>query len=120
MQFKNAKYINSDHNMIDCEINHPDLGWTPFTCPQEQDHGTSVDTSALFSEMVASGNVEPEYIPTAGEVAASEQATLNAASREYLDSTDWYVIRQLSRGVAIPDDISTKRAKAISAIIDVD
>ena len=34
------------------------------------------------------------------------------SDKEYLASTDWYVIRQLETGVTIPEDVLTSRQKA--------
>jgi hypothetical protein len=42
------------------------------------------------------------------EVFLAEQA--KAEARAYLNSTDWYIIRQTETGVAIPDDVLAKRA----------
>ena len=46
------------------------------------------------------------------------QAAVNKQSREYLASTDWYIIRKSDTGVAIPADILTKRAEARVAVIE--
>jgi hypothetical protein len=35
-----------------------------------------------------------------------------AAAREYLASSDWYVIRQMDTGVACPNDVALKRQEA--------
>ncbi len=44
------------------------------------------------------------------------QVALNAAARAYLAETDWYVIRFADNGVAMPDDVSAKRAAARQAV----
>jgi len=41
--------------------------------------------------------------------------TLNCEHREYLQKTDWYVIRFLEAGTAIPAQITTDRAAARTA-----
>lgn len=41
--------------------------------------------------------------------------TLNCVHREYLQKTDWYVIRYLETGIAIPSQITTDRAAARTA-----
>jgi hypothetical protein len=38
--------------------------------------------------------------------------------KKYLESTDWYFIRQLEEGIAIPEDIATARAEAKAYIRD--
>lgn len=37
-------------------------------------------------------------------------------AREYLDSTDWYVIREVETGKPMPDDVRIKREEARNAI----
>lgn len=41
--------------------------------------------------------------------------TINCEHKEYLLKTDWYVIRFLETGVAIPTQIATDRAAARTA-----
>lgn len=45
------------------------------------------------------------------------QQKINQESRDYLNSTDWYVIRQQETGVAIPQDILDARQAAREAIV---
>lgn len=47
---------------------------------------------------------------------AHEQTLINQQSIEYLDSTDWYVMRAMDSGEPIPDDVKKKRAEARAAI----
>jgi hypothetical protein len=66
---------------------------------------------------------------TAGDMTAIEafitdvqedpQAKLNAQALEFLQWTDWYVVREQEVGVAIPADIASKRAAARAAITDL-
>lgn len=57
-----------------------------------------------------------EYDLQAVEAEAVQQQ-LNQESRDYLSSTDWYVIRQQETGVAIPQDILDARQAAREAIV---
>jgi hypothetical protein len=41
----------------------------------------------------------------------------NATARQYLDSTDWYIIRQQETGVAVPQEILDKRQAARLEVI---
>jgi hypothetical protein len=50
------------------------------------------------------------------ELAQQEQERINNESREYLKSTDWYVVRQQETGVAIPQNILDARQAARNAI----
>ena len=67
-------------------------------------------------QWIAEGNTPaPEF--TDAEIAANTQAELNATSRAYLASTDWYVTRRSDTSEAIPTDIDTARAEARAAIV---
>jgi hypothetical protein len=64
----------------------------------------------MFKEIKTLEKVEQEK-------AQQEQERINAESREYLKSTDWYVIRQQETSVAIPQDILDARQAAREIII---
>ena len=83
MEYKNAKFI--ENNSIDCEINHPKLGWIPFTV-DKSDTGSDIDVVNLYNEIISSGNVAPYVPPTAEELL--EEATVEAnMQRKYLLET---------------------------------
>jgi len=63
MQYRNARYISE--TVIDCEINHEDLGWIPYTLNPE-DTDETIDNDSLLSAMIAAGDVEP-YVPPSQE-----------------------------------------------------
>jgi hypothetical protein len=48
MNYRNPKFLQN--GWIDCEIEHPEYGWVPFTC-DPSDKGALFDTAALFAEM---------------------------------------------------------------------
>ena len=74
-EFRNAKYFNE--TIIDCEINHPELGWLPFSCHPE-DTGSTVDVVKLYEKLKAS-NPEP-YVPPTEEEILTEKASIAPAS----------------------------------------
>ena len=45
------------------------------------------------------------------------QSLINDTSKASLSATDWYITRESETGVAVPSDISTKRAKARDDVI---
>ncbi len=66
---------------------------------------------------IAEGNTPaPEF--TDAEIAANTQAAINATSRAYLESTDWYVIRHIERSIAIPLAVTRAREEAANSVID--
>ncbi len=64
---------------------------------------------------------EEEYIklitPSDEELAQMEQGRINSEARAYLESTDWYVVRETETGVAVPDEIKQLRAEARTKIV---
>lgn len=38
MESRNYKWANAEHTLLDCEIEHPDFGWIPYTT-SENDNG---------------------------------------------------------------------------------
>lgn len=58
MNYRNPRWNAS--GTIDCEIDHPELGWVPFTASPDdpQHHGAE-----LYEAIVAAGGIA-EYVPT--------------------------------------------------------
>jgi hypothetical protein len=52
--------------------------------------------------------------PTAQQI----QMAKNAQAREYLASTDWYVVRKMETGVEIPQDVLDTRSAARAAVVE--
>lgn len=46
------------------------------------------------------------------ELAREQQAQVNQEAQQYLQETDWYVIRQADSGEPVPEEVKTKRADA--------
>ena len=62
--------------------------------------------------------ITKEAVPfTDAEIAANTQTELNETSQAYLDSTDWYITRNIETGAVIPVDVTTARATARERII---
>lgn len=78
--FRNAVYL--ENGWIDCEIDHPKYGWSPFTC-DPNDPGALFDTKELYDRMVASGTVAP-YIPPTPEELYVMQTSLIRRQRDFL------------------------------------
>lgn len=57
MDYRNPVFTES--GAIDCEINHPQFGWIPFTASPDdsEEHGRD-----LFAAITAAGNIAP-YVP---------------------------------------------------------
>lgn len=67
--YRNAKYIN-DNGWIDCEIDHPDWGWIPYTL-DPADTDMTVNNDDLLAAMNAAGDVAAYVPPTQEELDAA-------------------------------------------------
>jgi len=63
---------------IDCEINHPQHGWIPFTCDPD-DASPPIDSAALYGEIEATGGIAPAPVPTLAKLKADKLAALASA-----------------------------------------
>ena len=76
MNYRNAKYIN-DSGWIDCEIEHPDYGWIPYTL-DPADTDMTIDNDDLLAAMSANGDVAAYVPPTQAELDAQAAANVRA------------------------------------------
>ena len=68
MEYRNAKYIN-DQGWVDCEINHPQHGWIPYTI-DPNDTDMTVNNDDLLEAMAANKDVAAYVPPTQEELDA--------------------------------------------------
>ncbi|AFM54659.1 hypothetical protein P12053L_54 [Celeribacter phage P12053L] len=68
MKYRNAKYIN-DNGWIDCEIEHPQFGWIPYTL-DPADTDMTINNDELLAAMSAKGDVAAYVPPTQAELDA--------------------------------------------------
>ena len=73
MNYRNAKYIGSTR--IDCEIEHPDFGWIPYTL-DPADTDMTVNNDDLLADMAVNGDVAPYVPPTQAEFTAAAAASI--------------------------------------------
>jgi hypothetical protein len=83
MEIRNPKYTATGR--IDCEINHPEFGWLPFTASPEdaEPHGREIFALAEALGPAAYDPPEPAP-PTIEGYSAAVQAHLDAAARARL------------------------------------
>jgi hypothetical protein len=68
---------------------------------------------------VVCGQIEKDGVFTTPKpTKANAQAEINQENLAYLDSTDWYVIRNADSGEAVPIEISEARAAARLLIVE--
>jgi hypothetical protein len=83
MKYRNPRYIDDNH--IDCEVEHPEYGWVPFTC-NPNDTGAAFNTAALFEEMkLYALPYDPPLPPSFEELAETARVERNLL----LSASDW-------------------------------
>jgi hypothetical protein len=83
-----------------------------MSVPNDPNNSECVAVLAWIEE----GNTpDPQF--TDEEIADNTQSELNATSRAYLASTDWYIVRRAETSEEVPSDIITARAAARDAIV---
>jgi hypothetical protein len=93
MNYRNAKRLVD--GSIDCEIEHPNLGWIPFTC-DPSDTGAQFDVATLHAQMDADPNTSPYEPPTQEDVLADATAQAREKRAELLArNVDPYVMNAL-------------------------
>ena len=87
VSYRNAKFIedNGWSSRIDCEINHPKLGWIPYTLDLK-DTDNTIDNVSLINSMRQNNDVAA-YIPPTEEEILAEQEILVRQQRLYLLQT---------------------------------
>ena len=81
INYRSARYVEG--GCIDCEIEHPRLGWIPFTL-DPTDTAAGIDVVNLHARMLKSGNIAP-YSPAPQRVEHT-LALLTAAVQAHLDT----------------------------------
>ena len=84
LEYKNAVCKEADNllGVVDCEINHPDFGWIPYTISPEDNDGT-VDNEYLINQMAANNDWQAYVAPTQDEL-NEEAANAIRDEREYI------------------------------------
>ena len=76
MNYRNAKYINAN-GWIDCEIEHPEYGWIPYTL-DPADTDMTINNDDLLAAMASNGDVAAYVPPTQAELDAEAAAAVRA------------------------------------------
>jgi hypothetical protein len=80
MNYRNAKYINTN-GWIDCEIEHPDFGWIPYTLNPD-DTDMTINNDELLAAMSEKNDVAAYVPPTQAELDAAAAEAVRA-ERDY-------------------------------------
>jgi len=102
--YKNAIY--NQFNTIDCEIEHPEYGWIPFTASPDdcEEHGRN-----LYHKIKKDGNISP-YVPPSKEQMELE---VKHQRNQLLLMSDW------SQLPDVPENIKSKWIEYRQALRDI-
>ena len=70
-------------------------------------------TNTVYSRIQA--NLMPE-LNTEEKIYNYVQYMYKKEAQDYLNSTDWYIIRKMERNIEVPEEISQNRLAAIAAL----
>ena len=74
MLYRNAKIIN-EKGWVNCEINHPEYGWIPYTL-DPSDTDMTINNDDLLADMATNGDVAAYVPPTQEELDAEAAAAM--------------------------------------------
>ena len=86
MNYRSAKYINNN-GWIDCEIQHPDFGWIPYTL-NPADTDMTVNNDDMLAAMAKAGDVAAYVPPTQAELDEALSAQLRMDRDALLSKVD--------------------------------
>jgi len=116
MKYRNAQYIN-ENGWIDCEIEHPEFGWIPYTL-DPADTDMTVNNDELLAAMASAGDVAAYVPPTQAELDAQAAASIRAERDSLLLEVDAIAGNAL-RWAALDADTQATWAVYRQALLDV-
>ena len=114
--YRNAQYIN-DNGWIDCEIEHPEFGWIPYTL-DPADTDMTVNNDDLLAAMALAGDVAAYVPPTQAELDAAKAAQVRAEREQRLHTVDAIAGNAL-RWAALDADTQAAWATYRQALLDL-
>ena len=116
MNYRSAKYINNN-GWIDCEIQHPDFGWIPYTL-NPADTDMTVNNDDLLAAMAKAGDVAAYVPPTQAELDEALSAQLRMDRDALLSKVDAIAGNAL-RWSALDDKVQAAWAAYRQALLDI-
>jgi len=115
MKYRNAKHISID--CINCEIEHPEFGWIPYTL-DPADTDMTINNDDLLAAMALAGDVAPYVPPTQAELDAMLSAELRRERDNLLVNADAIAGNAL-RWASLDADAQDAWAVYRQALLDV-
>ena len=117
MKCRNAKYIN-ENGWIDCEIEHPQFGWIPYTL-DPADTDMTINNDDLLAAMAANGDVTAYTPPTQDEIDAMAAEAVRAERDMKLSSEVDPIAGNALRWAALDADTQAAWAAYRQALLDI-
>ena len=92
MEFRNAIY--NRHGTIDCEINHPNFGWIPFTASPDDVEDLGKDVFAAAEKGNVAPYVKPEVVVSVPDRVTARQFKMQLEKAGLLDAVEAWVGQQ--------------------------
>lgn len=100
------------HGTIDCEIEHPKLGWIPFTCDPD-DAEPPIDSATLYDRIEAAGGIADYVAPPVPLQTLSRPAFLFMMSKIGVSKQDVYALIN-----AMPEETTEQQdAKTLARLV---
>jgi len=117
MNAKNPKYVNPDHSTIDLTIEHPKLGWIPYTAHANDSEALGRD---LYARAVTGefGEITPYQPPSEEQVLAEQTRKMRGERDRRLAQLDTVVSNPL-RWAGYTADQQAALATYRQALLDV-
>ncbi|AYP28111.1 tail fiber assembly [Lentibacter phage vB_LenP_ICBM2] len=116
MNYRSAQYIDSTR--IDCEIEHPEFGWIPYTL-DPADTDMTIDNNHLLAAMASAGDVAAYVPPTQAELDEAAAQAVRATRDMKLASEVDPIAGNALRWAALDADTQAAWAAYRQALLDV-
>ena len=117
MNYRNAQYVNNN-GWIDCEIEHPEFGWIPYTL-DPADTDMTIDNNTLLAAMASAGDVAAYVPPTQAELDEAEAQAVRTQRDMKLSTEVDPIAGNVLRWATLDADTQAAWAAYRQALLDV-
>jgi hypothetical protein len=114
MDWRNPQ-LDAAGNIV-CEIEHPVLGWIPFTVI-EGDTGADFDVDTMRAEILVDDNIAPYAGPSAAEIARGAMAPLSRRQTFIMLAEEGFLTDQEAEDAAAGNAVPASIAATFDALV---
>ena len=118
MEYRNAQYIDDTHTKVDCEIEHPEFDWIPYTL-DPADTDMTIDNNTLLAAMSSAGDVASYVPPTQAELDEAAAQAIRAERNRKLATEVDPIAGNALRWATLDADTQAAWAAYRQALLDV-